>query len=214
MNRLRAELRGVSMAELLVGLVLMGLIGSLVAFHLRQTVRVSAKSHTAAALQQQGLITSRRLLADLKLSSAAGVSWHPSDGVVDALLVIHPLDALDSDARALYAERELIVYQWRPAQSELVRLSWNSSNPPPVQSPDREPLRFSRSEAETLAADGQAFRRLQNSVTRFSLDPGLLPPPNIESPLRLELELSAKAVAGQDVETYAFRGNLTFRNRL
>lgn len=200
---------GYSIVEVLVAASLLSLLGLMVVRFLHPALRVSARSSARSTAAQQSLILGSRIERDLQSTAAAGFSYH--SGPV-TWLAVHPIVGADNQGRTLFSNDQVVVYRWDSSTNTMNRWEWPGGGV--IDSPDLEPLRFDRPELEGLLLTPDAYRQEYLRVLQFEISWPSVAPPNVGSPLTLELTTSEPGDSSSAPETVEFKKQIQFRNRI
>jgi type II secretory pathway pseudopilin PulG len=158
--------RAFTLLEVLVagtlGLLLLGLLTSLLVPGLRSTTRGTVQ----AELAQQGMVVTSCLAADLQSTAVSGVATDAAAGY--ARLSAHPVVGLLGSGNLEWARR-LVVYSWGGPNTTLLRQEWSAPGPPALAVTSSAPFRPTRGQLASLASSGRPGRTLATGVERFQL---------------------------------------------
>ncbi len=178
--------RGLSLAEVLVGLFLAGLLLTLLLQLLVTSFKVGTEEMGRSAAEAGLTVTYKKLSADLLSSTPAGLTLSTGG---DRLL-IHPLLTVTNRRQMVYEDR-LLYWSFDSAAQELLRSEYLSA---PVGAFDTQPLRLTQAEIGALPLTGgtRVTYRLAN-VSAFKVsNPASVPIPDVGSPLSLVLETTVE----------------------
>lgn len=217
--------RGLTLLEVLVTAVLLGLVVTLGFAFLLPVMRGSTRGTLRVEMQQQAALALNLLTLDLRRTSVAGLSLRsgPEPVVVAACPVSSPdLRAglpppMQPDGTVVWSNF-FILYHWSSDPGKLMRREWppGPPSPTPLETSILNPRRLSPERlADVVSAPSASERVLATGVVSFEI----LPAPGgtdsmVVQPVRFRLVLERKGNTGHETpERYTLVRSAYLRNQ-
>lgn len=194
-----------SLVEVLIVAGLLALLGTLFTWFMIPSLRLTAQQSVRIELQQQATIALAKLTADLRQTSATGVSLG-----VDSM-ALNLIEGVTDEGKQIWAD-EVVVYYRDASLKRLFRKVYPPA-PPALNLPFNplRPTRVSPSELASLATSNGQERSAAQNVEVFEIahsGEG----DNLQAPLTLRLVLTRGVSQKDEDESFEIVSMVALRN--
>jgi type II secretory pathway pseudopilin PulG len=154
--------KGFSLAEAVVGIMLMGILASAAASLMIGQMRVSRRSNERIVLESNHMLLQDVLRADIAVSTSSAITLHP-DG---RSMALQPAEELTLEGGLAHSLRRLILFRYNATEKLLVRDAWSADPPVTLESP---PQRLSPAQWSSIGGLASPQRRFWTGLKSFAL---------------------------------------------
>lgn len=197
--------RGLSLAEVLIGLALVGVVLFLVARLLSVALETSARESALIEMEQTALVALQRIEKELQKTTAGGVSYLSKQANQDSGVAVNPIDDVSADGNLAWVDR-VVIFHWSPGEKLLRRTSVLGLSATSLSLPVHLTEVQIRS---LLGRPDRATGIIGNGVSDFDVQPGVAVGSSPVVLVSVELE---RRFPRQGLRHFAMTRQVTLRN--